>query len=204
MEKRIEVVGNYAVIRKMADELTRGVEDPITSGLLVVGITYVIQAVIPTDDFANVGFVAINVEFVATGTTPTVWANSTQVFEITDPEVALVIGKTYEINTLEAGDDFANIGYTAEDTEFVATGTTPTLWRNSTDVFEIVERFKAPTKDTYFKDNETHITVSISNKTIFGKTVNPTQKELIANWKDSDGVALAPDEETWMMTNLSG
>lgn len=204
MKKRIEVVGNYAVIRGMANEITRDMEDPITSGGLVIGITYVIDSVLVTDDFDNVGFVTEGVEFIATGTTPTVWTNSTEVFEITDPAVELVIGETYEINTLEAGDDFANVGYTAVDTEFVATGTTPTVWRNSTAVFKIIERFKAPTKDTYFKDNETHITVSISNQEIYNKTVNHTQKELIANWKDSVGVALAPDEETWMMTNLSG
>lgn len=44
----------------------------------------------------------------------------------------LTIGKKYRINTFVAGDDFVNVGGTnVSGNEFVATGTTPTTWTNS-------------------------------------------------------------------------
>lgn len=52
---------------------------------------------------------------------------------------SLVAGKTYVIVTLESGDDFANVGYVSEGTPFVATGTTPTTWTNSTEVFNLTD-----------------------------------------------------------------
>lgn len=48
----------------------------------------------------------------------------------------LEAGKAYVINSLEAGDDFSNVGYVSENVEFIATGTTPTSWANFTIVFE--------------------------------------------------------------------
>lgn len=50
---------------------------------------------------------------------------------------SLVIGVTYRIDTLQAGDDFSNVGYTAPGVDFVATGTTPTVWANSTEVINV-------------------------------------------------------------------
>jgi hypothetical protein len=47
---------------------------------LVVGESYVIESLNGSDDFSNVGFVSTGVQFVATGTTPTNWSNSTTVF----------------------------------------------------------------------------------------------------------------------------
>lgn len=49
-----------------------------TSGSLVIGIRYRITTFVAGDDFTNVGSAsnASGVEFIATGTTPTVWANS--------------------------------------------------------------------------------------------------------------------------------
>ncbi len=44
----------------------------------------------------------------------------------------LVIGKKYTIDLLQAGDDFTNVGYVADLAEFIATGTTPTVWTNAT------------------------------------------------------------------------
>src|SRR5690606_39712057 len=44
----------------------------------------------------------------------------------------LTEGNTYLILSLEAGDNFANVGYVEEGTPFVATGTTPTTYTNST------------------------------------------------------------------------
>jgi len=47
-----------------------------TSGLLVIGLTYVILTYVAGDDFTNVGGTnATGNGFVATGTTPTAWAN---------------------------------------------------------------------------------------------------------------------------------
>lgn len=47
---------------------------------LVEGESYVIESLNGSDDFSNVGFVEVGVPFVATGTTPTNWSNSTIVF----------------------------------------------------------------------------------------------------------------------------
>lgn len=51
----------------------------------------------------------------------------------------LVVGKTYRINTLEVGDDFANVGYVSDGVNFVASGTTPTSWANSTEVTNVTD-----------------------------------------------------------------
>lgn len=69
-----------------------------TSGALVVGKTYVIATVLSTDSFGNVGFVSANVNFIATGTTPTTWTNSTIVTNVTDSAPAVTVLK----NTLSA------------------------------------------------------------------------------------------------------
>ena len=50
----------------------------ITSGSLVIGTTYLINGYIAGDDFTNVGASsnADGIYFIATGTTPTTWTNS--------------------------------------------------------------------------------------------------------------------------------
>lgn len=52
--------------------------DDLTSGSLVVGQRYIINSYQSADDFTNVGASsnATGIEFVATGTTPTTWTNS--------------------------------------------------------------------------------------------------------------------------------
>jgi hypothetical protein len=66
-----------------------------TSGLLVVGKTYLIMNLVAGDDFANVGYTSINIPFIATGTTPTNWTNSTEVINVTDSvPVATVLENT--------------------------------------------------------------------------------------------------------------
>lgn len=73
-----------------------------TSGELVVGKTYNIAEVLLTDDFSNVGYVEAGIDFVATGTTPTTWTNSTVVVNQTDsaPQALVlydtIFGITYE------------------------------------------------------------------------------------------------------------
>lgn len=59
-----------------------GVLNELTSGTLEVGKKYVIYAVKVGDDFSNVGFVAVNVPFIATATTPTSWGNFTEVIPV--------------------------------------------------------------------------------------------------------------------------
>jgi hypothetical protein len=61
------------------------VDDPLTSGSLVIGLTYKIITFVTGDDFINVGATSnsTNNEFVATGTTPTVWTNSSTLQQIT-------------------------------------------------------------------------------------------------------------------------
>jgi hypothetical protein len=56
--------------------------DVISDTPLVIGSTYVVYYLAPGDDFSNVGYVATNVAFVATGTTPTTWTNGSQIAEI--------------------------------------------------------------------------------------------------------------------------
>lgn len=62
-----------------------------TSGTLVIGKTYVLAGVAAGDNFANVGYLADNVAFVATATTPTVWSNGTEVTNITDSQPTVIV-----------------------------------------------------------------------------------------------------------------
>lgn len=48
---------------------------------------------------------------------------------------SLIIGNRYTIYELQAGDNFTNVGYLEQGTAFTATGTTPTSWINSTEVY---------------------------------------------------------------------
>ena len=50
---------------------------------------------------------------------------------------SLTIGTKYVIYNVAAGDDFSNVGFTAEWSVFTATGTTPTNWSNATRVLVI-------------------------------------------------------------------
>lgn len=66
-----------------------------TSGALVEGNVYVINTLKVDDDFANVGYVEEGTPFEATGTTPTHWAHSTVVINLTDSvPVATVLQNT--------------------------------------------------------------------------------------------------------------
>jgi len=50
----------------------------------------------------------------------------------------LIVGREYLIFTLEAGDDFSNVGYVSDGVTFIATGTTPTVWANGTFAYDVV------------------------------------------------------------------
>lgn len=51
----------------------------------------------------------------------------------------LTVGKRYRITDFQIGDDFTNVGAgsNATDVEFIATGTTPTTWTNSSELTNI-------------------------------------------------------------------
>jgi hypothetical protein len=202
----------------------------LTSGTLTIGKRYRINTYISSDDFTNVGAAsnATGVEFIATGTTPTTWTNSSVLNQIgciceykgenvssiiwyeqqnsnnatvsgptvTNPSVTqaqtttelafkpeaklngvqyvekgaiysfddwdgaeilqgsasltsgtLTSGNMYKIKTFVAGDDFSNIGGTnVSGTKFIATGTTPTTWTNSSVLYDVGNAFVDPTK----------------------------------------------------------
>lgn len=60
-----------------------GAYPTITTGEpLVIGTTYIVAYLSTGDDFSNVGYVADEVPFIATGTTPTTWTNGSTVREI--------------------------------------------------------------------------------------------------------------------------
>jgi hypothetical protein len=56
----------------------------------------------------------------------------------------LVTGQTYKILTYNPGDDFTNVGATSNSTgvSFVATGTTPTVWTNLSELTNKVDRYE--------------------------------------------------------------
>ncbi len=74
-----------------------------SSGLLTIGKTYTIFELSGEDpgpdDFTNVGFVAVNTPFVASGTTPAQWTGGTLVFCVTDINAAFVESEVFE-NTI--------------------------------------------------------------------------------------------------------
>ncbi len=61
----------------------------------------------------------------------------------------LTIGKFYKIKTFETGDDFSNIGgNNVSGTKFIATGTTPATWDNSSVLYEVGHAVPVPYKNS--------------------------------------------------------
>lgn len=73
------------------------------------------------------------------GTPPTRYVALMTQTSISTTSGVLVVGKTYNIAALQLGDNFANVGYVADGTDFVASGTTPTTWTNSTSVLNVTD-----------------------------------------------------------------
>ncbi len=78
--------------------------------------------------------------------------------ETTQTSGVLVIGQRYILFTFVAGDDFTNIGAASNTTgiEFIATGTTPTTWTNSSTIKPIGCVLDCPQEnalDTQWRDN---------------------------------------------------
>lgn len=89
---RGDLVAEDAVSYKSLSVLISQTKTILTSGLLTIGTQYIIFEVSSGDDFSNVGFVSVNVPFIATGTTPINWSNGTNVlnYEISKPIVSVV------------------------------------------------------------------------------------------------------------------
>jgi hypothetical protein len=81
INKSINGIIERATTKKLVAILNQALSSQ-TSGVLVIGKTYLISAVLSTDSFANVGHVTDGVPFIATGTTPTTWTNSTIVIDV--------------------------------------------------------------------------------------------------------------------------
>jgi len=112
-----------------------------TSGLLVADAKYKIITFVAGDDFTNVGAASntTGVVFVATGTTPTVWSNSSVL-----QRVILTPGNQYIISSFGASDVFTNIGAGSNATGVIFTATgdaVPTTWTHSS----ILQQVSFPT-----------------------------------------------------------
>ena len=85
------------------------------------------EEVLPPPRKVWLGKISFAVEYVASGT----------IYDDNLPN--LEIGSTYFVYKYDATDDFSNVGQGADESlPFVATGTTPTKWTNST-VYKLVE-----------------------------------------------------------------
>jgi hypothetical protein len=73
----------------------------------------------------------------------------------------LVIGEEYVIDSLEAGDDFTNVGYVSEGVIFTATGTTPTNWSNGSTVLFLTQ--SQPVINNEIFNTIPNLTVSFGN-----------------------------------------
>jgi len=110
-----------------------GGDDPLaqTSGSLVVGTTYLIDTYVPGDDFTNVGAStnANNVRFIATGTTPAVWTNSSQLgYNTGEPTCSYILKNTLEVTgfSYNSNGDYTLYSNNALDTNktFLTSGVT--------------------------------------------------------------------------------
>lgn len=113
----------------------------------------------------------------------------------------LVIGTQYVIETLQAGDDFTNVGYVSDGVVFTATGTTPTVWTNSTEVIEYIGSNPVATVQSYSTLTGI-IWTRVSGATYYGtkagafpvdKTIyliSPTGSSLFINRIDDDTIII--------------
>jgi hypothetical protein len=108
--------------------LTQEDDNTITEGSLIVGRTYKIDNYVAGDDFANVADVisgTINQNdcyFIATGTLPTDWSNSTQVLAIRDTPPTVVLAST--IGTINWSFDAVENRYLATLVDITTTNNT--------------------------------------------------------------------------------
>lgn len=78
-----------------------------------------------------------------------VYSNNLIIDHIIETSGSLVVGRKYYIANFQLGDDFSNVGGTnSSDTFFIASGTTPTTWSNSSEL-ECVDVTNQVLKNTF-------------------------------------------------------
>lgn len=124
----VELIDDKEKVRANWSYKTIG--DPATSGSLVVGSRYRITSYLGSDDFANVGAAsnADDVEFTATGTTPTVWSNSSILQEIEATDSIFISDAGVKVELLAAttatlsGTFEVRIAVALADTAYISSG----------------------------------------------------------------------------------
>jgi len=89
----------------------------------------------------------------------------------------LVVGRAYLITSLEAGDNFSNVGYVADGVIFTATGNTPTDWTNGTVVVDVADSAPVATvlENSLGSVQYTYLEVGVFTATLTGQfTENKT------------------------------
>lgn len=130
-----------------ATETVPNAQTVLTSGPLVVGVTYEITDYIPTDDFTNVGATdnKTGIIFEATGDTPTDWTNGS---ELTD------ISSLYGNYLVDANADFTSsligsivVNTTTNAIAYVVGFTNSTSLQLSDDIFSSGDDYAIYTSD---------------------------------------------------------
>jgi hypothetical protein len=124
----VELIDSKEKVR--ANWSYRTVGAPKTSGSLVVGTRYRITSYVASDDFANVGAAsnASDVEFTATGTTPTTWSNLSilQVIEASDSifiaDGAIKVELLASTTAALSGTFETRIAVAVADTDYISSG----------------------------------------------------------------------------------
>lgn len=118
----------------------------------------------------------------------------------------LVIGTQYIIDTLQAGDNFTNVGYVSRGVPFTATGTTPTVWTNSTEVITYAPSNPVDTVQSYSTLTDI-VWTRVSPATYYGTKVgafpidkttyliSPTGANMFINRIDDDTILIQTDAD---------
>lgn len=146
-----------------AAKLTQIDEGTLTSGYLTVGKTYGIDTYIAGDDFSNVANVrlgTINTKgciFTATGTTPAVWTNGTNILDMLYP-VSIIDENTFDFTPywteIDTGTYFFNFSQSVDPDKII-----PFIYPNSTD--NILSTYEVDSQNYKFL-NDTFNTSTVS------------------------------------------
>jgi hypothetical protein len=74
---------------------------------------------------------------------------------------SFIIGKKYNVSNTETGDDFSNIGWIEDGTDFIATNTTPNNWTNSSEVIYLEEQF-----EIIYNDIDSNVSLQRTSQTM--------------------------------------
>ena len=79
---------------------------------------------------------------------------------------SLEIGVEYIVTYLGNGDDFSNVGYISTNIPFIATNTTPNVWTNYSNLYEVAQPFIGEIEPLIVTANSTYSLISESYSTI--------------------------------------